>query len=130
MIIDPNIWVGDLLNAQAELNYNRWLSRNSSIFYNFKKEVKLLFPEIKNNLTPIKGQYPSAYVLYRQGEISPETLVILNSYIKFLPYWDQHISDPISYPTNSLILKKYEPFVKFDKNICKKFLKSEIDSHK
>jgi hypothetical protein len=61
--------------------------------------------------------------MYRQGEISPETLIILDSAVNLFSYWDSKISDSVVWPMTKRTLKKYSGFFKFDVKKFRNILK-------
>ena len=46
--------------------------------------------------------------------------------MNFLPMWDKKISDTIRYPEFSLKIKKYTPFLQFDKSKFKDIVLKEL----
>jgi hypothetical protein len=61
-----------------------------------------------------------------QKDIHLETLVIMNSIMNFLPMWDKKITDTIRYPEFSRKVKKYVPFLQFDKEKFKNIIMKEL----
>jgi hypothetical protein len=72
------------------------------------------------------GEYPLLVRMLLYGEVSIETVCILNSLLKFLPMWDKKITDTIHYPSVSLKIKKYTPFIQFEPTKYKLILKKEL----
>jgi hypothetical protein len=115
-------WVGDVLTPQAEQLYAEWVKRNQSLTYTFKSEIASFADDFVDNITPKHGQYPKLLVLYNQGVISPETLVIVD---KFIGLFDDRwtlIADTIIWPKTSLRLRKYRDLCNFDLFKTKKIL--------
>ena len=126
---DPKIWVGELLSEESESRYKDWKKRQESLTYVFKNEVSFLEGLNKDELeTWFKvehGDHPKIVKRYLRGEISLDTLVILNSILNFIPKFDKQLSDPI-YKEVSKLCKKYQPFLKFDSNKMRKTLKEIV----
>ena len=113
-IQNPNIWIGDLISNKHEAVYTQWKSYKESLSYNFKNEIEKMDDDFDENLKVIDGQYPKLLRQYQFGEISLETLAILNKLVNFIPMWDKKISDSVIWPEISMRIKKYTPFLEFD----------------
>jgi len=118
MLVNPKMWIGEILSEKGNHNYNEWRKRQESLFYDFHNLVKNLLDK-HNDLRyyleiPEKG-YPVLYNLYDQGFVSSEQMIILNSIIKFIPKWNEHITEDVLYPMTILKLKNYAPFVNIDR---------------
>lgn len=121
IIEDTSIWIGDLFNDKSKENHTQWLSRQQSISYLFQNEIENI-SDLKESVLINNGDYPLLLNLFLRKKISHETMIILNSFGKFLPYWKKNISDTIIWPEHYLVLKKYSPFVNFNSIKCKKIL--------
>jgi hypothetical protein len=64
------------------------------------------------------GEHPNIIKKYLRGEISIETLTILNSILNFTKRYDKEVSDPL-YKEVKKLCEKYQPFLKFDKQKAK-----------
>lgn len=111
---DKSIWIGDLISKDAEDNYGKWKARQESITYIYKNDLNKLDDDLDLNLKVIDGDYPKLLRMYQFGDITIETLIILNKVVKFIPHWTNKIADSIIWPEYKRRLQKYEPFVKFD----------------
>ena len=120
-------WVGDLLIEDAVTTFNAWNKRQQSLSYIFQQELNNLESDFQNNLIVKDGQHPHLLKLYRQGIVSIETMVILNSLVNFFPYWNREITDTVLWPELYNKIQKYKPFVDFDFEKCKKILNSAFD---
>jgi hypothetical protein len=87
-----------------------------------------LLPTFDDNLIVKYGQHPSLLKQYRRGEVSIETVLILNELVNFFPYWNKHIDDNVLWPSLYMKIMKYKPFVSFDSQKCKKILKDHFES--
>lgn len=124
-IHDDITWIGDLFDHRAEKIYSDWLKRKQSLSYLFKTEIA----DISNyDLLVKNGDYPPLYRKYRTGKVSLETIVLLNSFLKFLPYWDKKIDDSILWPKDSLVILKYRPFIKVDTEKFKSVIQERINN--
>ena len=125
-IHNHKLWVGDLNSPSCENNYRIWKSRQESLSYNFKNDLKKLDDDFNSNFKVINGQYPSIIRQYQFGEISLETIVILNKIINFLHHWDGKISDTIVWPELKKRIEKYTPFISFDEKKFKEIVKKRF----
>ena len=87
------------------------MKRNQSLTYLFKEQVEKLIYE--NNLEEVfdcsKG-HPPLLKKYLGGEISLETLTILEKVFSFAKNFDKKLKDPV-WESVSLKIKKYIPFI-------------------
>jgi hypothetical protein len=58
-----------------------------------------------------------------RNKVALETLVIMNNLMNFLPMWEKKIDDDIVWPMWQRKIKKYTPFVVYDKMKYKNKLK-------
>jgi hypothetical protein len=119
-------WVGDLLSDQGESNYVEWLKQQQSLTYNFTQEIEKLCTNFNDNFIVKNGQHPILLKLYRQGEVSIETVVILNDIVGFFPHWNKCIDDNVLWPEIHNKLVKYKPFFQYDIFKCRKILKDRF----
>jgi hypothetical protein len=125
--LEGDIWVRDLFDADSEDRYVQWQRRNQSLTYNFERELSGISGNFKSYFVVEKGQHPNLLKEHRQGNISIETLTILNDLMNFFPYWDKRISDNILWPKTRDTCLKYAEFIKYDKPKMKKIVKDILD---
>jgi len=121
-------WIGDVISPLGEAHYKKWKERQQSITYRFKTEVGLMNDDFNSNFYVKNGQYPLLLKMYRQDDISIETMVILNHIISYLSYWNREIQDPVIWPEVMRLFQKYKPFLKYDIFEMKKILKDRFDT--
>ena len=122
MIVDPSMWIGDLLEDKAHQNYVSWVKRLQALSYNFKRDLSLLNDNFDSNIVVDNGQHPHLLILYMQEKISPETLVILDDLTKCFIYWDKKIKEKIIFPSINTFVLNYKPFLQYDKDKMKKIV--------
>ena len=121
-------YVTNMLDDQAHKNYIQFTKRNQSLTYNFSEEVDMLFSMSCNDIFKVKeDKYPGIIVEYLQKGISPETLVILDDFIKFSLKFDKYYDKDVIWPKVSLKVRKYRPFLKYDGQKMKTILKEKIN---
>lgn len=111
---DCPTWAGDFNNEAARDRYDQYLSRIQSFEYNFDLEIRRLGQPFSENFKVKKGQHPQCLVAYRHHDLSIETLVALNSTLKFFPIWDKRIQDRTIWPAIKTRCLKYTPFFKYN----------------
>jgi len=121
-----NLWIGEIINS-GERNYADWMRRKQSLTYLFKEQSEKLLSE--NELQTVfdcsKG-HPVILKRYLGGEISLETLTILEKVFSFVRDFDKKLTDPV-WETVSLKIKKYIPFININVYNYKKILKEVIN---
>jgi hypothetical protein len=130
-IIAGKTWVGDFLDDDAEDNYKKHLKVNQSLSYIFANELDALFSESRPNICfrAYKDRYPTAFMHHLSGDVSIETMVILNDFVRYISKWDSVYSDDSLWPKHSLLIKKYTPFLEYDKDKMKSILKDKLKEY-
>ena len=122
-----NLWIGEIINS-GERNYADWMRRKQSLTYLFKEQSEKLLSE--NELQTVfdcsKG-HPVILKRYLGGEISLETLTIMEKVFSFVKDFDKKLTDPV-WETVSLKIKKYIPFININVYNYKKILKEVISN--
>ena len=125
--LEDKHYVTELLDDTAERNYREYQRRRQSLTYIFTSELEGLFDS--GTTRPFKfndGEYPDIVNLYLRHILSPETLVIINDFIPFEDKFNKYLSDDILWSKVSLKLRKYKPFVHYDRNKVKSILKEKL----
>jgi len=124
------VWIGTLLDDPADEIYRDNMKVQQSLGYIFKNECSNIFNtcENPNDILKTDGQYPQLLSKTLQGELHIETLVILNDLIGFFKTWDQKIQDSIRWPYFRRTCLKYQPFLSYDKNVYKGYLKQALNT--
>lgn len=128
-LIREKLWAGDLLQEEAIIAYKKRMATIQSLGYIFKNDCQMLSESVEspNELLEVKdGEYPKLLIMTLQKDTHFETLCILNSLMNFLPMWDRKITDTIRYPEFSMKVKKYMPFLEFDKEKFREIATKEL----
>ena len=122
-----NLWIGEIINS-GERNYSEWMRRQQSLTYLFKEQlIELLSNKDLNAVFDCsKGQHPPLLKGYLGGEISLETLTILEKVFSFRKNFDKKLDDPV-WESVSLKIKKYIPFININVFNYKKILKEVVN---
>ena len=121
-----NLWIGEIINS-GERTYAEWKMRQQSLTYMFTEQSENLLSE--NDLEKVfncsKG-HPIVLKKYLGGEISLETLSILEKVFSFKGKFDKKLKDPV-WETVSMKLKKYLPFLNINVFQFKKILRDILN---
>ena len=121
-----NLWIGEIINS-GERTYAEWKMRQQSLTYMFKEQSENLLSD--NDLEKVfscsKG-HPLVLKKYLGGEISLETLSILEKVFSFKGKFDKKLKDPV-WETVSMKLKKYLPFLNINVFQFKKILRDIVN---
>ena len=106
-------WIGDF-------DQKNWLEHkkvNQSLEYVYENDIEKLLTITENFDILFKvgeGTHPKLVKAYLGKKISLETLVILEKVLHYRQQFDAKISETYVWPKVSLLIKKYEPFLKID----------------
>jgi hypothetical protein len=119
--ITDNKWIGDMISDDGP--YDKWVKVNQSLSYIFEQDLYKLAEEVQSfdDLFKIEG-HPKIVEKYMQGDISLETVVIINNLVGFLSKADKQITETIVWPDVSRKIRKYGPFVRCDPDRMKKII--------
>ena len=121
-----NLWIGEFINS-GERTYAEWKMRQQSLTYMFKEQSEnlLLDNDLERVFSCSKG-HPIVLKKYLGGEISLETLSILEKVFSFKGKFDKKLKDPV-WETVSMKLKKYLPFLNINVFHFKTILRNIIN---
>lgn len=131
---NDSVWSMNLLEPEATDNMTEYLNRIQSITYNLKQDTKKLLDWALTNQVSVdrilisNGRYPPLLDMTMKGEISLETLVIMNEILGFFDMWKRKIDDTIIWPAFAHKCEKYSAFVlpRVDLQKMKKIIKDEL----
>jgi len=126
-------WVGNLLQDGEEI-YKKWQKTQQSLTYTFDNDIIYLLDKYGIEREEIfrvdRGNYPKLLEEVIHGKVMLETLIILNNNVNFVDkHWMPRISDDIIWPTHYRLIKKYTPFIEYDKDKFMKLLKEKIKNY-
>ena len=131
-LVDDVQWVGDILGPESEENYKKWQKRIQSLTYTFENDIIVLLDKVENPndlLVVRNNEFPKLMQYTTQGDITLETLIILNDLMNFFPMWEKEIYDDIVWPSFKTKCVKYKPFLHYDKEKFKQILKEKIKEY-
>ena len=124
-------YVANLVNGKEWISqfedsvWKDWLSRSQSIEYNFINEAEKLLTSAGNFdiiFNCDEGTHPKLLKAYLAKKISLETLVILDRLVRYRRVFDREINESYIWPKVSMLIQKYEPFVRVNIVKCKRML--------
>jgi len=121
-------WIRDIAySEQANELYAQQQKRIQSLSYLFENELNKLNKDFPTNFEIHNNKQPQLVKLYLQKEISLETLAIIIDLTKCIAFFDKELEYDPSWNPLSIKVKKYTPFIQYDK---KKFKKIIVDKFK
>ena len=121
-----NLWIGEIINS-GEKTYADWMKRQQSLTYLFKEQSTELLSEKKlEEVFNCSKGHPIVLKKYLGGEISLETLTILEKIFSFVKNFDTKLQDPV-WESVSLKIRKYLPFLNINVFNFKKILRDLVD---
>lgn len=115
------------LNEFKETNYLRFVKRTGALTYHFQNQIQILSKAFYTNFKVNASEHPEVLKLFLGDEISIETLCILNDILKFSSYWDSMLEKDLIWKPISFKMRKYQPFLKYDRSKLKKIMVEYFD---
>ena len=128
LVEDNNIWVGNLLQEDADNRYLKYKKVLQSLSYTFENDCRDLFDGVEdpNSVIKTNGDYPVLLTKALRKEIHIETLVLLNNVLGFVPMWSKKITDTIHWPNYRMKVMKFASFLPKDNVKYKLILKKVL----
>ena len=130
--LEGDKWVGDMATVDGEEVYKKWQKTQQSLTYTFENDIMYLLADgnSPDSMLEVKpNQYPALMKFVQLGQVSLETLVILNDIMNFFPMWNKKIDDDIIWPDFKLKCEKYTPFIHYDKKKFKEILRDKVKEY-
>jgi hypothetical protein len=109
-------WVGNMLNDEEQ--FTDWSKKVQALTYTFENDINTLTEKVDSfdQLFEITSDspYPLVVNAYLQGDITLETVVILNQMTGFMKQADKNVNDTIVWPDVSRRIRKYGTFLSFN----------------
>lgn len=131
-LIEGRKWVGDMATDEGMDCYNKYLKRKQSLKYTFTNDLDRLFSMYDPHqvFKAGEGEIPTIARAVNDETICIETMVILDTFIGFSKVYDEKFKDlGIIWSSWSLLIKKYRPFLVYDKESFKNILKDKIEEY-
>lgn len=133
LIADDKNYIKNMMSPRGEQIYSQWVSRNNNLINIFRDEISLLLDNIDKPydktfdtlFTCTRGKHPIILTSYLRGEISIETISILERCLGFVSGIDGTLTDPIWKTVKNQIIK-YAPFLRIDSKTYKSTIIRQI----
>jgi len=126
IIETPKIWVGDLLEDNANETYLNWKRRTDSITIHVRDSLAVLNGDFRSNFIAHDGKYPLLIDLYLRKKISVEVTTILTKITASQGYWSKSIVDKTIFPDIMSKIDNYHPFLVYSQEKIKKVVKDHF----
>ena len=120
------------VSQESEDNYVQYKKRRESLSYHFDSELRWAVDycrdrslELNKLLLVEDNNHPLLFKFLLQKKISIDTLIIMDSVLKFLTHWDDNLDDIVWEEKKRLIIK-YKKFLTYDPFTYRKKLKEII----
>ena len=124
---DPTkVWIGDIKRDGK----NRWLAhqkQTQSMSYIVEQDLSTMADYMEtqghtfNDLFAPLGTHPALLKLYIKGDVSLETMVVMDICLGYTKLWDKKMYDPL-WEALSLKIKKYKSFLSINSDKYKKMM--------
>jgi hypothetical protein len=126
-------WIGNLAKQDGTDNYLYHRKYKDSFSYNFRSECRIIGDSlVRNNITfddlflVDRGQHPPFFKLLSSKKVSYQTFVVFEQMLGFVKRWDKEIKEMVVWPIHSKRIKKYIPFVSYNRTQMKLIVKEEL----
>ena len=129
---DPSkVWIGDIKRTGKDC-WVAWQKGQATLGYAFEQDLDAVaqYMEAKghtfNDLFETMGGHPPLLRLYIRGEVSLDTIIIMDIVLGYTQRWDKVLRDPL-WEQLSFKIRKYKPFLsipshKYKQSLREKFL--------
>lgn len=134
ILYDSDVWLDYISDDSGQDVYNRWQKVQDSFSYIFMKDLKVLMKDPKpfnKYFQPSNESYPDIVQCAITNTISLETVVVLDSMLKFMNNLKKPYSGDFMFDNLALKVKSYDPFFMkyhmFDENKLEEFKKLVVN---
>ena len=125
--LDDRHYITDMLSEEAHGAYYEFEKRRQSLSYVFKNDIEKLFENgCHSAFKSDDGDYPLLVGMVLSRDVSLDSAVILNDFVPYVSKFDKYMDDDCIWQKISRKIKKYKPFLKYEKDKMKIILKGVI----
>lgn len=129
-LVDKKTFSKELVyNKETEKNYKKWLKTKQSLSYIFKHDIEKIPKPLEDSFLVKENNHPTILKIFLQKEITLETICILIDITNTMCYLNKHLNKDVVWDDVGNIIKKYTPFIKYDKEKFKKTLLENMLEH-
>ena len=122
------VWIGDI-KRDGKNNWIRWRKSVDSRTYNFEQELDIIYTKIQSGVSFdelfMSDGHPPILKMFIRGDISLDTLIILDMVLGFSKDWNEKLKDPL-WESLSFKIRKYKPFLSIPVSKYKKKMKEKF----
>jgi hypothetical protein len=109
---DGKAWIAGMLQEEAFEVFKDWKNWQENRMGNLRKDLEKIkgLEKFEEMIKCKDGQFPELLNFVFQGEISYDSLVILDHYMKLVDAWNTKIEDDFIWSEFYKKLNKYKPF--------------------
>ena len=121
-----DFYIGNIRADESDQIYIDYKKRKESLSYIFKSDLSKMKENFNDNIVVPNNEHPYLLRLYMRGDISLETLTLINKCVNIFDYWDKELKDDIMWPDIKLKAVKYDPFMSVDINKYREIILSNF----
>jgi len=127
--LQDKTWIGDMLDDEAFDATKRYVKKVQSMSYIFKNELEQ-YDNLKTLFKTEDNGYPMILNEYMRGDVTFETVIILDTFVGFMAKFDAKLKDDYLWSKFSFKARKFAPFLlrEIDKNKFKDLLKLQMNA--
>ena len=121
-----DFYIGNIRADESDQIYMDYKKRKESLSYVFKSDLSKMKENFNDNIVVPDNEHPYLLRLYMRGDISLETLTLINKCVNIFDYLDKELKDDIMWPDIKLKAVKYDPFMSVDINKYREIILSNF----
>ena len=121
-----DFYIGNIRADESDQIYMDYKKRKESLSYIFKSDLSKMKENFNDNIVVPNNEHPYLLRLYMRGDISLETLTLINKCVNIFDYWDKELKDDIMWPDIKLKAVKYDPFMSVNINKYREIILSNF----
>ena len=132
-LVSDKARIGNLAKQDGPDNYVSHRAYKDSFSYNFRSECRIIRDTLDNNNIKFddlflvdRGQHPPFFKLLSSKRISYQTFCVFENFLDFIKKWDKEIVEGVVWPVFSKRIKKYLPFIRYNRTQMKLIIKEEL----
>ena len=125
-IASENFYIGNIRADESDQIYMDYKKRKESLSYIFKSDLSKMKENFNDNIVVPNNEHPYLLRLYMRGDISLETLTLINKCVNIFDYWDKELEADIMWPDIKLLSTKYSPFLNVNINNYREIILSNF----
>ena len=129
-LVSDKAWIGNLAKQDGTDNYVSHRAYKDSFSYNFRSECRIISDSMDRNNCSFddlfmvdRGQHPPFLKILLSKKINYQTFVVFEENLDFIKRWDKEIKETVVWPIHSKRIKKYMPFIRYNRTQMKLVMK-------